>query len=34
MWGLMEGLQIGLPPLLNFGSKYLRDKVSLLFAQV
>lgn len=27
VWGLMEGLQIGLPPLLNFGSKYLRDKV-------
>lgn len=27
VWGLMEGLQIGLPPLLNFGSKQLRDKV-------
>eukprot|EP00026_Physarum_polycephalum_P002369 Phypoly_transcript_02375.p1 GENE.Phypoly_transcript_02375~~Phypoly_transcript_02375.p1 ORF type:complete len:492 (+),score=67.09 Phypoly_transcript_02375:69-1544(+) len=27
VWGLMEGLQIGLPPVLNFGSEYLRNKV-------
>lgn len=28
MWGLAEGLTIGLPPVLLFGSEYLRDKVA------
>mmetsp|Transcript_7179 Transcript_7179/g.14095 ORF Transcript_7179/g.14095 Transcript_7179/m.14095 type:complete len:525 (-) Transcript_7179:187-1761(-) len=27
LWGLFEGIQIGLPPVLNFGSKFLKDKV-------
>jgi len=27
LWGLFEGIQIGLPPVINFGSKYLKDKV-------
>jgi alkylation response protein AidB-like acyl-CoA dehydrogenase len=27
VWGLQEGLAIGLPPILHFGSKYLKDKV-------
>jgi alkylation response protein AidB-like acyl-CoA dehydrogenase len=27
LWGLMGGLGIGLPPLINFGSAYLKDKV-------
>lgn len=27
IWGLIEGLQIGLPPILNFASDYLKDKV-------
>jgi alkylation response protein AidB-like acyl-CoA dehydrogenase/predicted heme/steroid binding protein len=28
IWGLFGGLAIGLPPVLHFGSKYLRDKVA------
>jgi alkylation response protein AidB-like acyl-CoA dehydrogenase len=28
LWGLIEGLQIGLPPVLNFGSKFLHAKVA------
>jgi len=28
LWGLFEGLQIGLPPVLNFGSPYLKAKVA------
>ena len=28
LWGLIEGLQIGLPPVLNFGSKYLQDLIA------
>jgi len=28
IWGLVEGLQIGLPPVLNFGSELLKDKVA------
>jgi len=28
MWGLIEGLSIGLPPILLFGSDYLKDKVA------
>ncbi len=28
LWGLLEGLQIGLPPVLKFGSKFLKDKVA------
>eukprot|EP00391_Amoebophrya_sp_Ameob2_P003637 CAMPEP_0179000056 /NCGR_PEP_ID=MMETSP0795-20121207/10444_1 /TAXON_ID=88552 /ORGANISM="Amoebophrya sp., Strain Ameob2" /LENGTH=424 /DNA_ID=CAMNT_0020692979 /DNA_START=252 /DNA_END=1526 /DNA_ORIENTATION=- len=27
LWGIVEGLQIGLPPIINFGSKELQDKV-------
>lgn len=27
IWGLIEGLQIGLPPVMNFASDYLKDKV-------
>lgn len=27
LWGLFEGIQIGLPPLINFGSRYLKEKV-------
>jgi len=27
IWGLMEGITIGLPPILNFGSEYLQKKV-------
>jgi len=27
LWALIEGLNIGLPPVLNFGSKYLKDLV-------
>ncbi|GAB5358570.1 hypothetical protein AAMO2058_000469600 [Amorphochlora amoebiformis] len=27
LWGLFEGIQIGLPPILNFGSEYLKDRV-------
>ena len=27
LWGLFEGLQIGLPPVLNYGSEYLKEKV-------
>eukprot|EP01113_Clastostelium_recurvatum_P024127 TRINITY_DN287_c0_g1_i1.p1 TRINITY_DN287_c0_g1~~TRINITY_DN287_c0_g1_i1.p1 ORF type:complete len:1181 (-),score=481.34 TRINITY_DN287_c0_g1_i1:55-3597(-) len=27
LWGLFAGLSIGLPPVLHFGSKYLKDKV-------
>ena len=27
LWGLFEGIQIGLPPVLNFGSQYLKNKV-------
>jgi alkylation response protein AidB-like acyl-CoA dehydrogenase len=30
LWGLLEGLQIGLPPILKFGSKFLQDKVAKL----
>ena len=26
LWGLTGGLSIGLPPVLNFGSQYLKDK--------
>jgi len=26
LWGLFEGLQIGLPPVLNFGSQFLKNK--------
>jgi len=26
LWGLLEGLQIGLPPVLNFGSDFLKQK--------
>jgi len=28
LWGLFEGLQIGLPPVLNFGSPYLKAKAA------
>jgi alkylation response protein AidB-like acyl-CoA dehydrogenase len=28
IWGLQAGLAIGLPPVLLFGSKYLKDKVA------
>ncbi|KAK3281502.1 hypothetical protein CYMTET_10710 [Cymbomonas tetramitiformis] len=28
VWGLVEGLQIGLPPVLHFGSKSLKDRVA------
>lgn len=28
VWGLVEGLQIGLPPLLHFGSKELQQRVA------
>jgi len=28
LWGLLEGLQIGLPPVLHFGSPYLNDLAS------
>lgn len=28
MWGLFAGLSIGLPPVIKFGSKYLKDKVA------
>lgn len=28
LWGLVEGLSIGLPPVLLFGSQYLKDKVA------
>ena len=28
LWGLIEGLQIGLPPILNFGSNFLKSKVA------
>lgn len=28
VWGLIEGLSIGLPPILLFGSDYLKDKVA------
>jgi len=28
LWGLLEGLQIGLPPVLKFGSKELRQRVA------
>mmetsp|Transcript_41034 Transcript_41034/g.49790 ORF Transcript_41034/g.49790 Transcript_41034/m.49790 type:complete len:422 (+) Transcript_41034:58-1323(+) len=28
VWGLVEGLQIGLPPVLHFGSDYLKKKVA------
>lgn len=28
LWGLIEGLQIGLPPVLNFGSDFLKKKVA------
>lgn len=27
LWGLFAGMEIGLPPIINHGSKYLRDKV-------
>mmetsp|Transcript_10785 Transcript_10785/g.15000 ORF Transcript_10785/g.15000 Transcript_10785/m.15000 type:complete len:522 (+) Transcript_10785:178-1743(+) len=27
LWGLFEGIQIGLPPIINFGTKYLKDRV-------
>lgn len=27
LWGLIGGLGIGLPPVLQFGSEYLRNKV-------
>lgn len=27
LWGLIGGLGIGLPPVIKFGSKFLRDKV-------
>ncbi|KAJ3056228.1 hypothetical protein HK097_007711 [Rhizophlyctis rosea] len=27
LWGLIGGLGIGLPPVINFGSEYLKDKV-------
>ncbi|KAJ3372173.1 hypothetical protein HDU91_004316 [Kappamyces sp. JEL0680] len=27
LWGLIGGLGIGLPPVVNFGSDYLKDKV-------
>ena len=29
LWGLLEGVHIGLPPVLNFGSQALRDRVGL-----
>lgn len=28
LWGLIEGLQIGLPPVLNFGSEEMRNRVA------
>ena len=28
MWGLVEGLQIGLPPVLHFGSPQLKQRVA------
>ena len=28
LWGLFGGLSIGLPPVLNFGSQYLKQKVA------
>lgn len=28
LWGLIEGLQIGLPPVLNFGSSYLQNLIA------
>lgn len=28
LWGLMEGLQIGLPPILNFGSEEMKKRVA------
>ncbi len=28
LWGLIEGLQIGLPPVINFGSKFLQEKIA------
>lgn len=28
LWGLFAGLSIGLPPVMKFGSKYLKDKVA------
>ena len=28
LWGLLEGVHIGLPPVLNFGSRELRDRVA------
>jgi hypothetical protein len=28
-WGLFEGMQIGLPPILNFGSEFLKNKVTM-----
>ena len=27
LWGLFAGLSIGLPPVIQFASKYLQDKV-------
>jgi hypothetical protein len=27
-WGVLGGLTIGLPPILHFGSEYLKDKVA------
>eukprot|EP01080_Neovahlkampfia_damariscottae_P000963 gene963-9870_t len=27
VWGLLEGIGIGLPPIINFGSDYLKEKV-------
>ena len=27
-WGLFLGLSVGLPPIMHFGSKYLKDKVA------
>jgi alkylation response protein AidB-like acyl-CoA dehydrogenase len=27
IWGLLTGIGIGLPPIMNFGSKLLQDKV-------
>jgi hypothetical protein len=34
VWGLQEGLAIGLPPILHFGSRYLKDKVAGYFKQI
>jgi hypothetical protein len=33
-WGLLEGVHIGLPPVLNFGNKDLRERVGLRVLKV